>query len=291
MTRRDRRPTSNRGVNITRRLRKTELHQLETASHISAEGTIPVWRRLRLSHKCGTIFLRITNGMTGRPSPVAQRLPADRSESHLPPEDFSTVIEGTSQHTSAIYSFRICATPVAGGGGGGQKHSPLGSAYPIRIGACKARAHRTGPASTTPMPALPNNRAGWCFSRQRLTAPIRNETPRFPRLTGTKTPDFRAHPKRITKNPHLKRDLKTIGNSPPNQCDDRHPLREISAAGHLDPSASRAVSEMRPDPLTHAHELDILHDINRLQATSYPGSEPIVQISCLPRRTSLVNKQ
>ena len=118
MTRRDRRPTSNRGVNITRRLRKTELHQLETASHISAEGTIPVWRRLRLSHKCGTIFLRITNGMTGRPSPVAQRLPADRSESHLPPEDFSTVIEGTSQHTSAIYSFRICATPVAPQGEG-----------------------------------------------------------------------------------------------------------------------------------------------------------------------------
>ena len=118
MTRRDRRPTSNRGVNITRRLRKTELHQLETASHISAEGTIPVWRRLRLSHKCGTIFLRITNGMTGRPSPVAQRLPADRSESHLPPEDFSTVIEGTSQHTSAIYSFRICATPVAHKGRG-----------------------------------------------------------------------------------------------------------------------------------------------------------------------------
>ena len=94
------------------------------------EGRLEIWGRggcrifspspcgLRLSHKCGTIFLRITNGMTGRPSPVAQRLPADRSESHLPPEDFSTVIEGTSQHTSAIYSFRICATPVALAGGG-----------------------------------------------------------------------------------------------------------------------------------------------------------------------------
>ena len=85
---------------------------------------------LRLSHKCGTIFLRITNGMTGRPSPVAQRLPADRSESHLPPEDFSTVIEGTSQHTSAIYSFRIRATPVALAGGGWGEGS---YAMPVRV--------------------------------------------------------------------------------------------------------------------------------------------------------------
>ena len=37
-----------------------------------------------------------------------------------------------------------------------------------------------------------------------LTAPIRNETPRFPRLTGTKTPVFGAYPEWITKNPYLK---------------------------------------------------------------------------------------
>jgi hypothetical protein len=29
--------------------------------------------------------------------------------------------------------------------------------------------------------------------RRRLTAPIRNNTPRFPRLTGTKPPDFRTN--------------------------------------------------------------------------------------------------
>ena len=75
--------------------------------------TSPLPGALRLSHKCGTTFLRVINGMTGNPSPVAPLLPANRSESHLRPEDFSTAIEGTSQHMSATNSFRICATPVA----------------------------------------------------------------------------------------------------------------------------------------------------------------------------------
>ena len=48
--------------------------------------------------------------------------------------------------------------------------------------------------------------SGW------LTAPIRNETPGFPRLTGTKTPVFGAGLKRITKHPYLKQYLKTIQN-------------------------------------------------------------------------------
>ena len=46
-----------------------------------------------------------------------------------------------------------------------------------------------------------------------LTAPIRNETPGFPRLTGTKTPVSGAGLKRITKRPYLKQHLKTIENT------------------------------------------------------------------------------
>jgi hypothetical protein len=50
-----------------------------------------------------------------------------------------------------------------------------------------------------------------------LIAPIRNETPRYPRLTGTKTPAFGADPEWITNSPQLKHFLKTIENRPPNQ--------------------------------------------------------------------------
>ena len=51
----------------------------------------------------------------------------------------------------------------------------------------------------------------------RLTAPIRNETPRYPRLTGTKTPVFSAGPEWITNHPYLKYFLKTIENWLPDQ--------------------------------------------------------------------------
>ncbi|GEM_PF-6611571 len=50
-----------------------------------------------------------------------------------------------------------------------------------------------------------------------LTAPIRNETPGFPRLTGTNTPIIRIEPERMTKNPLLKSDLKTTENAPHDQ--------------------------------------------------------------------------
>jgi hypothetical protein len=48
--------------------------------------------------------------------------------------------------------------------------------------------------------------SGW------LTAPIRNDPPRYPRLIGTKTPDFSAYSEWITKTPYLKHFLKTIEN-------------------------------------------------------------------------------
>jgi hypothetical protein len=48
-----------------------------------------------------------------------------------------------------------------------------------------------------------------------LTAPIRNEPPRYRRLIGTKTHDSGANAEWITKNPYLKRSLKTIENRLP----------------------------------------------------------------------------
>ena len=63
----------------------------------------------------------------------------------------------------------------------------------------------------------------WAGESELLTAPIRNETPRYPRLTGTKTPAFGASPQWITKNPHLKHFLKTIENRLPNQPDGPRP--------------------------------------------------------------------
>ena len=43
-----------------------------------------------------------------------------------------------------------------------------------------------------------------------LTAPIRNENPRYRRLTGTKAPAFGVDLQWITKYPYLKHFLKTI---------------------------------------------------------------------------------
>ena len=53
--------------------------------------------------------------------------------------------------------------------------------------------------------------------RHWLTAPDRNETPRYPRLIGTKTPVFGAYSQWITDISYFKYGLKTIGNWAPNQ--------------------------------------------------------------------------
>ncbi len=81
-------------------------------------------------------------------------------------------------------------------------HSVWQSPRPQRIGRVGARCPRW--RKNVRMMIFRAEETGW------LTAPIRNENPRYRRLTGTKAPAFGVDLQWITKYPYLKHFLKTI---------------------------------------------------------------------------------